>query len=68
MDVVGEQQLICEGFKDVFGIEFNISRFTPLNYIPDKILEDLTQSERREMVGYSPIVEPVNPHRDGSTS
>ena len=68
MDVVGEQQLICEGFKDVFGIEFNISRFTPLNYIPDKILEDLTQSERREMVGYSPIVEPVNPSPDGSTS
>ena len=67
MDVVGEQQLICEGFKDVFGIEFNISRFTPLNYIPDKILEDLTQSERREMVGYSPIVEPVNPSQDGST-
>ena len=24
MDVVGEQQLICEGFKDVFGIEFSI--------------------------------------------
>ena len=66
MDVVGEQQLICEAFKDVFGIDFSISRFIPLNYIPDRILEDLTQDERREIVSYAPIT--INPATDGSTN
>lgn len=65
MDVVGEQQLICEAFKDVFGIDFSISRFIPLNYIPDRILEDLTQDERREIVSYAPTIKPAT---DGSTN
>ncbi len=55
--VESDQQLIEGTFKRLFPqvASWQITKFTPVKYIPDSILKDLTQTERRELVGKQPL-------------
>lgn len=54
-NVIGDQEMICEAFKDLFGVEFQLTRFTPISYIPEKLYDVLTSEEKRALIGYSPL-------------
>jgi hypothetical protein len=54
-DVYGDQEMVREAFGDLFDGDFTISKFVPINYISDKILDDLSPDERRDIAGYEPI-------------
>lgn len=54
-DVEGEQALIKEAFSDLFEGDFTISKFMPMSYISDKLLDDLSPEERRALIGYEPM-------------
>lgn len=52
-DVKPDQELITEAFRDVLEGDFTLSAYKPVNFIPDRLLDVLTEGERREMAGYS---------------
>jgi len=52
-DVKPDQEMITEAFKDVFDGEFVLGSYKPVNFIPDRLLDVLTEGEKREMAGYS---------------
>jgi hypothetical protein len=55
-DVLSDQQLITEIFAMVYpNINWDISTFRPIQFIPDRILDDLTSDERRALVGFAPL-------------
>lgn len=53
-DVLSDQQLVTETFALLFPEikNWDITSLKPINYIPDAILNDLTPTERRSLVGY----------------
>ena len=61
-DVISDQQLVTEVFQALYPDikNWDITTFRPIQFIPDKILEDLTIDERRALVGYAPI-KPIIP-------
>lgn len=47
------QDLISEMFAELYpGMDTSISRFTPYQYIPDKILDALDANEKRKIAGF----------------
>lgn len=54
--VVTEQEDICRVFKMLYPkVEWTISRFSPITYIPDRLYDDMTQDERRKLIGLQPL-------------
>lgn len=51
------QRIITEAFAALFpGYDWTISEYMPINYIPDALLTDMTQDERRnKLLGLPPI-------------
>ena len=54
--VVTEQEDICRVFGMLWpDVEWKLSRFSPITYIPDRLYDDMTQDERRQLIGLQPI-------------
>jgi hypothetical protein len=52
-DVLNDQLLISETLKKVFpDRDWKISRFRPIQYVPDALLSKLTDTEQRALIGY----------------
>lgn len=53
-DVISDQQLITETMAMVYPeiLNWDVTSFKPISFIPDAILTDLTPTERRALVGY----------------
>lgn len=51
------QRLLSEAFKLMFpAYEWTISEYMPISYVPDKLLQDMTQDERRQkFLGLPPL-------------
>ncbi|CAB4218416.1 hypothetical protein UFOVP1605_25 [uncultured Caudovirales phage] len=56
-EVISDQQLITEIFAAIYPEipNWDITSFTPISFIPDVILADLTPTERRALVGYDEL-------------
>lgn len=56
-DVISDQQLVTEIFAMLYPeiTNWDITSFKPVSFIPDKILTDLTPTERRALIGYSEL-------------
>ncbi|CAB4183679.1 hypothetical protein UFOVP1106_47 [uncultured Caudovirales phage] len=56
-DVISDQQLITETLAMVYPevLNWDITSFKPISFIPDAILNDLTPTERRALVGYNEL-------------
>lgn len=53
------QRLIERTYKTVFpDLEWKLTTFKPVNYIPESVYEHLTQDEIRALFGYKPMVQP----------
>jgi hypothetical protein len=63
-NVTDLQTMICEVFKLLTGIEFELTQYQPVQYIPDKVLDKLTDDELRAIGGYEPL--PVDPTQSKS--
>lgn len=51
------QRMIERGMKQVYPtLDWTLTTFTPVNYIPETVLNDLTQEERRALYGYAPLI------------
>jgi len=58
-DVKSDQELIQEVFSMIYpGMDWTITTFKPINYIPDALLDVLTANEKRALLGYAEIVTP----------
>ena len=51
-DVISDQQLITETFEQLYGGNWDITSFKPIQYIPDVILGKLSDNEQRALIGY----------------
>lgn len=57
-DVISDQQLVTETLSYIYPEvkNWDITTFRPIQFIPDKILDKLTNDELRALVGYEPLV------------
>jgi len=56
-NVNGLQRMVERTFKLIYPeIDWTITKFTPVSFIPDKVMDDLTQNERRALFGYSELI------------
>lgn len=53
--VEGEQNDIEEDFTILFGGTWQLTKFMPISFIPDKVWEKLTDDEIRAIGGYKPL-------------
>lgn len=55
------QRMISDAFKVLFPLndDWTISQFNPIQYIPDKVWEKLTDDEIRALAGYEPLPKPA---------
>ena len=53
------QRLITEAFTAIWpDLEWTISEYTPIKYVPDALLQDMTQDERRQkFLGLKPLAQ-----------
>ena len=50
------QRMLTNAFKQLFpNNEWNISEYTPIQYIAPEVMADLTSDERRNIAGYEPL-------------
>lgn len=57
--VEGDQNDIEEDFTILFGGEWQLTKFMPISFIPDKVWEKLTDDEIRAIAGYKPLNETI---------
>lgn len=51
------QRMVERNMKLVYPLmDWGLTRFMPVTYIPDSVMNDLTQTERRELFGYPELV------------
>lgn len=51
------QRMIERAMKSVYPeLDWSLTKFQPVSYIPDSVMGDLTQTERRELFGYPELV------------
>lgn len=57
------QRRITEAFKMLYPVnDWTISEYMPINYVPDALLQDMTQDERRNrFLGLPPLAMPATP-------
>lgn len=56
-NVNGVQRMIERSMKMFFPLmDWSLTKFTPVSYIPDSVMGDLTQTERRELFGYPELI------------
>lgn len=59
-DVKSIQSMIERTFELVWpGNKWTITKFTPILFIPDKLIDVLTQDEKRALIGYEPLKKEV---------
>jgi len=58
--VESEQNDIEEDFSILFGGTWQLTKFMPISFIPDKVWEKLTDDEIRAIGGYKPLDKPLN--------
>lgn len=56
-DVISDQQLVTETLAMIYPeiTNWDITTFRPIQFIPDKIMDKLTNAEIRALVGYAPL-------------
>lgn len=55
-DVNGDQSLITRAFTQLLpDHDWTITSFRPIQYVPDSLLNELTPSEKRALIGYAPL-------------
>lgn len=60
-NVWAEQAMISAAFKALFPeMDWTITSFRPIQYIPTELLKDLTASERRALIGYPELEQEAN--------
>lgn len=51
------QRMVERGMKILYpDLDWTLTAFTPVNFIPTEVLQDLTQDERRALYGYEALV------------
>lgn len=53
----GLQRMIERAMKNVYPLlDWSITKFNPVSYIPESVMNDLTQTERRELFGFPELI------------
>jgi hypothetical protein len=56
-NVNGLQRMIERAMKNVYPLlDWSITKFNPVSYIPESVMNDLTQTERRELFGFPELI------------
>lgn len=54
-DVIPDQRLVTEVFSSLYEGDWTVSSFRPFKYIPDVLLNTLTEEEKRQLIGYKAL-------------